>query len=1367
MNYAKYLILAFIALFIINIETLHATHAMGADLTYRCLGNNQYEVTLTFYRDCAGVSAPGSVSVSAVSGCISGQTVTATLQKDPIFSSLEVTPLCPSQRLCSSCVQNPGPNCTTIYPGVEVYTYMGVIALPSACANWSLSWSTCCRNNAITNLNAPGSRDMYLNVLINNANGLCNNSPVFSALPTPYVCKDQLYNYNHGVIEPDGDSLVYSLINPMENNAAAIPYANPYTVASPLASHIPMTFNQVNGQIAMIPSLLQSAVMVVRVKEYRNGVLVGEIIRDIQVVILDCSSFTQIVPEVGHVQNPMGGTYIIDSISVGICPFNNLSFEVVGTDGNIGDSVFMWSNFETVFPGGTYTVTGNNPTTTTFDWTPVLADTGTHYFVVSVKDNNCPIVSTQSQAYAVTVLNETRAGPDQKFCTVGGPVTLTARGGSLFHWTPRNTIVDAAPDSSWIKVFPTTTTLYKVSSDCNHTDSTLVEVVPSYNYTIATDDTICKFEESNLWISTDPVYSPYQYTWTPEYNIDTNGLDQLIANPFVSTQYFVETISKDGCRVLDSINVFIIGESPRVTIKPDKDYLCRDNDQINIELLAAPGSCGPSAFGCTGNSVIVDVGEAIDLSDNPTPFKGNFKYSRMQILYTKSDLNNIGIYGGTISEIGFNIGLKASTQAYKNFNIKIGCSELKTLSGEFKDNLTPVYNSSSVITTTGWNSYNLSTAYDWDGFTNLIVEVCFSNTSSTLNDFVTYTPTSYNSVLFRFAENGGPGCDLIGAIPISKRPNIRFAICSQPLSGFGIQWTPTAGVDNPNVGNTFISNISQSSMYHVEVNNSGCLGLDSFMVNVDTTVINVSADTLICNLIPVDLKAEAIGRPPDLEMICGANNSPVLYPSDDFVLSNSAKSSGATMFKHGVTDMRYQILLRAVDLKDKGLEAGIITELSFQLKNKSTTTPALSFNINMGCTASNALSNSSFEPVNGTVYSINSYNSVAGWNDFILTNPYDWDGISNLIVEICWENGPGNVLIGTDNIMVEDVSYTASSRGYENDSLGVTLGCQLTSPRFAYSLLPNLKLSIVPPPPGNFEYVWNQIIGGNELVDTLVQNPTVNPTVSSAYEIEVQTEFGCTLLDTVYVDVSLLQTSVSADTGICVTETAILSATGGDIYEWQPRTNKNLSHPDSSFTYTSPDVTTTFTVTIMDNIGCENTEEVTITVNDLPVVDAGPPQTILIGLSATMDATQGAQNYTWEPNTNITGSNTYNAVVTPIETTIYTLTLIDENGCVNSDTVSIMVESVDDVYIPTAFTPNGDGKNDIYYITPIGLTEMIEFKIFNRWGQIVYDAPNFSDGWDGMIFGVPAAMGTYTYLLIGLDYKSERLTKKGNITLIR
>src|SRR5690606_487778 len=176
-------------------EKLYATHAVGADFSYECLGNNQYRVTLNLYRDCAGVSAPTSVGIRIASSCSSTSTVTL-----PRISFTEVSPICPSQQSLSRCQGGS-------FPGIEQYVYQGIITLSGPCANWTFSYTLCCRNNAITNLSNPGNREIYIQAVVNNTNGRCNNSPIFTTLPVPYICNNQQFYFNHGAVDIDGNDL--------------------------------------------------------------------------------------------------------------------------------------------------------------------------------------------------------------------------------------------------------------------------------------------------------------------------------------------------------------------------------------------------------------------------------------------------------------------------------------------------------------------------------------------------------------------------------------------------------------------------------------------------------------------------------------------------------------------------------------------------------------------------------------------------------------------------------------------------------------------------------------------------------------------------------------------------------------------------------------------------------------------------------------------------------------------------------------------------------------------------------------------------------------------------------------------------------
>ena len=183
--------------------------------------------------------------------------------------------------------------------------------------------------------------------------------------------------------------------------------------------------------------------------------------------------------------------------------------------------------------------------------------------------------------------------------------------------------------------------------------------------------------------------------------------------------------------------------------------------------------------------------------------------------------------------------------------------------------------------------------------------------------------------------------------------------------------------------------------------------------------------------------------------------------------------------------------------------------------------------------------------------------------------------------------------------------------------------------------------------------------------------------------------------------------------------------------------------------------------------GCPDTMMITVFVNPLPIVKLDNMDTMIkYGKSIRLYA-HGAQYYSWTPAGSVNDPNSASPIVTPRTTTTYIVYGMDMNGCVSSDTVQVGIDYKDNLLVPTGFTPNGDGMNDIFRPVNLGLRSLMEFRVFNRWGQEVFTTTRASDGWDGTWKGVEQAVGTYQYLIrVGYpDGQSE--TYKGDVTLVR
>lgn len=391
-----------------------ATHAMGGDITYECLGNNRYRVNMSFFRDCNGVNAPTSCNNGDLRFNVRSATCGANFNACFVRQSVEiVTPICPGAT--DRC------NSASGQYGVERHRYSAIIDLTAwaGCGtDWIIDWGLCCRNNAITSLNNPGFRDLYLSARLNNTVSPCNSSPRFINDPVPFGCVGQPIVYNHGVTDLAGDSLRFELAPARSAANSNIPYNPGYTYLQPVITSggaNAVTIDPATGTIRFTPSIAQFAVVTVLVREYRNGVEIGQYYRDLQFAIIACNN-----------NNPTAsGINGTNSYVYNVCAGTNFCFNVNSADADASQTVTMTWN--AAIPGATFTTTSGARPVGTFCWTPTLADIGQQIFTVSVEDNACVLNGFGTEGYLINVtppLTPASAGPDQSVC--GFSTTLAA-----------------------------------------------------------------------------------------------------------------------------------------------------------------------------------------------------------------------------------------------------------------------------------------------------------------------------------------------------------------------------------------------------------------------------------------------------------------------------------------------------------------------------------------------------------------------------------------------------------------------------------------------------------------------------------------------------------------------------------------------------------------------------------------------------------------------------------------------------------------------------------------------------------------------------------------------------------------------------
>ncbi|HEU4634460.1 MAG TPA: T9SS type B sorting domain-containing protein, partial [Flavisolibacter sp.] len=284
-------------------------------------------------------------------------------------------------------------------------------------------------------------------------------------------------------------------------------------------------------------------------------------------------------------------------------------------------------------------------------------------------------------------------------------------------------------------------------------------------------------------------------------------------------------------------------------------------------------------------------------------------------------------------------------------------------------------------------------------------------------------------------------------------------------------------------------------------------------------------------------------------------------------------------------------------------------------------------------------------------------------------------------------------------------------------------------------------------------------------------NPMARPDATTTYQVTA-TIGGCSATDNVTVTtVPYPGANAGADTSVCFKTSAQLHASiTGSTFNWSPAAslnNASILNPIAS-----PASTTAYVLTVFDNIGCPKPGHDTVVVTVLPKVNAfaGNDTSVVVGQPLQFTAS-GGEGYTWIPTTSLSSGNVHNPVGTydgSFDSIEYKVLVVDENGCTDSSFVTVKVFRTNpQVFVPTAFTPNRDGRNDVFRPIAVGITKIEYFRVFNRWGQLVFSTTTDEQGWDGMINGKEQATGTFVWVVKAVDYTGKAVFAKGTVTLIR
>lgn len=296
-----------------------------------------------------------------------------------------------------------------------------------------------------------------------------------------------------------------------------------------------------------------------------------------------------------------------------------------------------------------------------------------------------------------------------------------------------------------------------------------------------------------------------------------------------------------------------------------------------------------------------------------------------------------------------------------------------------------------------------------------------------------------------------------------------------------------------------------------------------------------------------------------------------------------------------------------------------------------------------------------------------------------------------------------------------------------------------------------------------YDYSWDD--------SQFQQTQTASALCPGTYTVSVVDSNGCNAISPVTIDnpLPILITALITDTpcdGVCegIIEASISNGTPPFLFSWDNGSSSNINE------HLCPDI---YNLQVTDSNNCTAQQSFVVGVsNYIPPLDVSADDDVVyLGESTTLHATENqGYTYDWSPQESIDDPTLANPDATPTTTTTYVVTVTDSIGCTNTDSITLLVDDnycgEPYIYVPNAFTPNGDNENDFIMVHGHGITELY-FAIYNRWGEKVFETTDQNDKWYGTYKGKDSDAGVFDYYLQIKCGNNEDFFKKGNITLIR
>ncbi|MBL0018291.1 MAG: SprB repeat-containing protein [Bacteroidetes bacterium] len=471
--------------------SLHASHFAGEDIVVDWLNGETYRITQKVYRDCRGIPMSATSTMTLTNLTLGGATTFASNR----VSITDITPLCQGQT-------TPCPNSVGVF-GLEEHIFTSIISGLQINSSYRVSISNSARNAAIT----TGASNQLMFIDANFRAGIQNSSPRFLNRPVGTFCANQPATFSPNGFDLDGDAILYSLTACRQSSTTNATYGPGFSPTNPLTSSTGVNLNPNTGALSFTPTVAgQVAIICLRADEYRNGNLIGSVVRDMQINILNCSNAAPVIAPVANVVVNVGQTFCTPIVATDI---NNNNITLTAVSG--------------IIPPGTFVVNSSSPGNAagTFCFTPNLSHVGNTYTVsVNAVDNACPSPASGVMTFNITVpipcnMTATGSGTPASCGASNGSATVSVLNGTApitYSWTGPSGYTSFNQSNSGL-VAGTYNVLVVDGNSCVANATVVVGTAGSAVVaTGATTPASCNLNNGTMTVTANGGTAPYQYS---------------------------------------------------------------------------------------------------------------------------------------------------------------------------------------------------------------------------------------------------------------------------------------------------------------------------------------------------------------------------------------------------------------------------------------------------------------------------------------------------------------------------------------------------------------------------------------------------------------------------------------------------------------------------------------------------------------------------------------------------------------------------------------------------------------------------------------------------------------------------------------